>query len=270
MAALLLTQPVYLNHFYVTVDPATYESIVTSEFLKTQFAPFEERRTARNDRTYTGAYFYGRNTYFEFFKTGQDSRRPGDSGLAFGVEEPGGLNTLLGDVERAPRTREIEGRQIPWFTELTFRGLAGHTTRLRSFVMEYDPEFLREWRPGASPSDGTIRRSNILRRYRAVLAQKPQAPLLEDVTAITVAVDRHEADLIARELSAFGYTAAADNTVFTGPGITLHLMAASATQCGIQRVSLRTNGRGSGPSDHSFGPRSKLSFTSDHTAEWTF
>ena len=100
LAALLLAQPVsevpvYLNHFYVTVDPATYASIISSDFLRTRFAPFELRTTVRTDSTYTGAYFYGRNTYFEFFDSGKEHRVPGDSALAFGVELPGGLDTLL-------------------------------------------------------------------------------------------------------------------------------------------------------------------------------
>jgi len=39
---------------------------------------------------------------------------------------------------------------------------------------------------------------------------------------------------------------------------------------GIQRVSFRTNGMPPRPFEYAFGLRSKLTFTSDHTAEWTF
>lgn len=281
VAALLLAQPVsdmpvYLNHFYVTVDSATYAAIVHSEFLRTRFAPFEQRRTVRTDSSYTGAYFYGRNTYFEFFDSGQEHREPGDSALAFGVEQPGGLNTLAsrmtasGEVAREPRTREVEGRQVPWFSQLAFRSFGSGAARIRSFIMEYDPEFLRDWHPDASPSDGTIRRENILRRYVAVLPQTPKAPLLDDVIAITIAADPPIADLLARQLRLFGYTASADNVVLTGPDITLHIVAATPSTRGIQRVTFRTSGAPTAPREFRFGPQSALTFSSEHTAEWTF
>ncbi len=281
IAVLLMAQPVaetpvYLNHFYLTVDNATYAMITGSDFLRTRFAPFEERRTVRTDSTYTGAYFYGRNTYFEFFNSATERRAVGDSALAFGVEQPGALDALAstmagaGEVSRDLRTRELDGRQVPWFSQLAFGSFGSDTAHIRSFIMEYDPAFLRDWHAGASPSDGTIERANILRRYVAVLPQKPKAPLLVDVTAVTLAAERWEADQLARQLRLFGYTAAADDTVFKGPDLTLYLVAASPSRHGIQRVSFRTAGTPERPLEYSFGPRSKLTFTTDHTAEWTF
>ena len=281
VAVLLLAQPVsdmpvYLNHFYVTVDSATYATIVASEFLRTRFAPFEQRRTVRSDSTYTGAYFYGRNTYFEFFDSGQEHREPGDSALAFGVEQPGGLDALAsrmaasGEVVREPRTREIEGRQVPWFSQLAYRSFGSDTARIRSFIMEYDPEFLRVWHANASSSDGSIKRENILRRYVAVLPQTPKAPLLDDVVAITIAADPPAADSLARQLRHFGYASSADNVVLTGPDFTLHIVAATPAIRGIQRVTFRTTGAPDRPREFRFGPRSTLTFSSERTAEWTF
>ena len=44
----------------------------------------------RADRTYTGLYFYGQRTYFEFLQSGADA----GTGLALGVERDGALADL--------------------------------------------------------------------------------------------------------------------------------------------------------------------------------
>src|SRR5215211_6887011 len=84
-----LSFPVYLNHFFITVDSATYKVIESNNFLRGQFAASEQRTTVRTDKTYTGLYFYGTNTYFEFFDDSTSGYKLGDSGLAFGVDKPG-------------------------------------------------------------------------------------------------------------------------------------------------------------------------------------
>ena len=84
---------VFLNHFYVVVDAETYAAAQASPFLTGEFAPFEKRTTARNDRSYTGIYWYGRRTYFELFEPGTQGPA-GASGLALGVEEPGATEAV--------------------------------------------------------------------------------------------------------------------------------------------------------------------------------
>ena len=87
--------PVYLNHFFTVLDLETYRAIEASEFMTREFAPNEYRKTVRGDRSYAGIYFYGSNTYFEFFD--EESRGPGSLGfsmLALGVDEPGELSAL--------------------------------------------------------------------------------------------------------------------------------------------------------------------------------
>src|SRR5262249_49624600 len=110
--------PVYLNHFYLTLDHATYSAIKNDEFLRHEFAASEERTTVRKDRTYTGLYFYGTNTYFEFFDAEKEmQRRVGDSALAFGVDEAaasGKLEVALG-TRAATITRQLGEADIPWF-----------------------------------------------------------------------------------------------------------------------------------------------------------
>src|SRR5438874_5933325 len=85
---------VFLNHFFVVLDHDTYAAIESNAFLTRELAPFERRTTVRNDRSYTGIYFYGNNTYFEFFDATQSSFRKGTDGLAFTPEEPGSIQTI--------------------------------------------------------------------------------------------------------------------------------------------------------------------------------
>ncbi|HKS43122.1 MAG TPA: DUF5829 family protein, partial [Blastocatellia bacterium] len=88
--------PVYLNHFFLTLDPQTYKEIWDSPFLKDEFATFEQRTTVRADMTYTGIYFYGRRTYFEFFEAGTASGRAEG---ASGIEAPGASDQLKERLE---------------------------------------------------------------------------------------------------------------------------------------------------------------------------
>src|SRR5262245_32751029 len=78
-----------LNHFFLVLDSQTYKDIENSEFLKNEFAVFEKRTTVRTDQTYTGIYYYGTNTYFEFFDVNQkEGSKVGDSAIAFGTDQP--------------------------------------------------------------------------------------------------------------------------------------------------------------------------------------
>src|SRR5258708_6328035 len=58
---------IHLNHFYVALDAPDYQEIQNSDFLKSIYGIYEQRTTKTKDLTYTGIYFYGLNTYMEFF-----------------------------------------------------------------------------------------------------------------------------------------------------------------------------------------------------------
>lgn len=196
---------VHLNHFYLTVDPETYHAIESNEFLRHEFAPFEQRTTVRTDTSYTGTYFYGRDTYFEFFSSASENRKPGDCAVAFGVDDAGGLAALarkLPGAQLAPVTRGVDGKQIPWFEMLTLPDAPSERTRFTTWVMEYSPEFLPKWHPG---TDNTgLSRAALLRRYVSVLADVPRQPLLENVTGLQLALDAESADRLRKLTAAFG------------------------------------------------------------------
>src|SRR6266446_2027623 len=139
---------VYLNHFYVVLDAETYAAVDSSSFLHDEFAAFERRTTVRTDKTYTGIYFYGTNTYFEFFDGSKQSEfRQGVSGLALSPEESGALEALHRQIESEPPqliTRKFGVAQVPWFTMLEPKGLSPDAS-VNPWFMEYHPRFLAEW-----------------------------------------------------------------------------------------------------------------------------
>ena len=81
-----------LNHVFVVLDGATYQGILGSDFLRKEFASFEQRTTVAGDGLeWTGLYFYGASTYVEFFAPEAIDNPIGFAGFAYGVDHPAQL-----------------------------------------------------------------------------------------------------------------------------------------------------------------------------------
>jgi hypothetical protein len=267
-----------LNHFFLTLDHATFQAIQSSAFLRKEFAPSEERTTVRKDMTYTGLYFYGVNTYFEFFDASQEkSRKAGDSGIAFGVEQVGASQTLQAraaaelPMQRLPVTRQLGDAQVPWFFMLrpTSRGL---DATISTWTMEYEAQFLAQWHNEIADNNRGISRREILQRYVAVLPDAPPKPFLEEVLAMTVGADKSSIELLVRQGRLFGYHLGVegDATILRGYGFTLRLIPETARQHGIQQITLKVNRQPERSLELRFGARSVLRFHGKGTASWSF
>jgi|SRR5579862_4548851 len=240
----------YLNHLYVVLDSETYQAIEGDDFLRCRFAPNERRTTVRTDETYSGLYFYGRNTYFEVFDVADAPRHAiGDYALAFGVDEAGGLATLRDRFggELAPPdliTRLYDGAQIPWFYMATvprfpFRSGAG------MWLMEYHADFLTRWHSRPEARDRGVRRREILARY--VEAVGPvDTPALVDVVGVTVAADPTARTNYMTIGAAAGYRverfASNDHVVLNGPDITIEVVPPAGSGEGVRRIQMRIDG----------------------------
>lgn len=212
--------PVYLNHLLVFVDRDTYRALSASGFLNEHFACSEERTThdQATGMSWTGRYYYGRHTYFEFMNPDRTSWAPRD-GLAFGIESEGGSDDLARrlepatdrEVRRYKRNRRYRDQDIPWFWSVEIP--RSDDARLISWVMEYDPGFLGRWAPGLPPETanvaGTdITRSGFLTRYRAAIGDDLPNRLFRDITSVTMTLPPDEADRLEAELGIYGYVAA--------------------------------------------------------------
>ena len=175
---------VLLNHFYVTPDRETFTAAEGSESLR-RFGALEKRTTVRKDATYTGLYLYGERTYLEVLHP--DSASFGaPSGVAYGVEERGGLESLRGALP-SPKLEEIARGDVPWFRSLR----SGQPLEdLAEWVMEYVPAFFRGFHPELPPAHPGIARSDALTRYAASCGKlKDRAEgLFEDVVALEIAL----------------------------------------------------------------------------------
>ncbi len=265
--------PVYLNHFFLVIDHATYSDIEKSEFLLKEFAPNETRTTKRTDISYTGRYFYGVNTYFEFFDESQETtRKLGDTGIAFGVEQEGAAKILQARMQTTnPNqvTRLYNDKQVNWFYMLAPKR-SSFVTGNNIFIMEYLPTFLQEWNPQADASQGITRRQ-ILKRYAAVLPETPRTPYFEDVKALTVALDKPTAQQLTETCKAFDYQWRKEGEVIIleREDFTLRVVSETPSARGIQQITLRVTRAPNQKAFH-FGAKSVLNFLDNQTATWSF
>jgi hypothetical protein len=267
-----------LNHFFLTLDHATFTEIQSSAFLRNEFAPGEERTTVRKDMTYTGLYFYGVNTYFEFFDASQEkSRKSGDTGIAFGVEQAGAsqiLQTRAGNtlpMQIHSVTRQLGEAQLPWFFMLRPEN-RGLDASISTWTMEYDTKFLAEWHNSIADNNRGITRKEILKRYVAVLKNTPPKPFLQDVLAMTLAADQSSIELLIKQGNLFGYDTRTEGktTILEAYGFTLRLVPESAGQHGIQEITLQVNRQPDRQTEFRFGAKSILKFHGNGTATWSF
>ena len=269
---------VFLNHFYVVIDSATYKDIEHSPFLRREFAVTEQRTTVRTDRTYTGLYFYGTNTYFEFFDVSSDtSRQPGFSGIALGVDQAGELQVVAKElsatfpVVQGTITRQYNGKQVPWFYAGEQKDFPIDSD-LGVWFMEYHPRFLDEWNPQAGVRNQGVNRKQILQRYAAVLKDIPAEPRFEDVVALTVAVNEAHRKKLTELFKLLGYSerTVGDAKVLKGPGIELRLLQQTEVARGIQEITMRVRRKPKERSEFRFGAKSVLRFRGDGLATWSF
>lgn len=274
--------PVYLNHFFLTLDPQTYKEIGDSTFLKAEFATFEQRTTVRADMTYTGIYFYGTKTYFEFFEAGKGSgRAEGASGIASGIETPNGSDRLKERLEgflkikaiKTTITRKTGDKELPWFHSIG-GNFVDRTPVLTTWTMEYHRDFLNSWYPDLSPATRGITRQEILERYTAKLGdnEKRKQKYIDDVIEMHLALDEKIKSQFVKEREAFGYkiTSDAGQTICEGPEMKYIVTGQTPQSVGITAIKLSLKKNKSGQKVYRFGRKSVLQFNDDRTAMWSF
>ncbi len=270
-----------LNHVYRVLDRDTFSAVDHSEFLRAEFAQFERRTTKSGDDSWTGLYFYGESTYFEFLAADPARRRPvGQSGVAFGVEEAGAsaavrkaLEALgAGKVRSLERPRETAGRTVPWFR---MTGFEPTDPILVSWVMEYSPKFLKEWHPELRPALSGISRRSVLERYqaKAALTSPVKDPLLKDVTGVRLALPPERAQAFGRELAALGFRGEPKDTgvSWTGPGVRIDVVPATPNGAhGIVRLEMSLTRQPAEPRSIELGTGARLDLHTDGTAALAF
>ena len=248
---------VFLNHFFVVISSESYAAMLADPYLTRTFAPFEKRTTVRNDNSYTGAYWYGRTTYFEVFEP--PAQGPvGASGMALSVDGAGesaavkaAWATSLGAAQTSPVTRRAETAEPTWFHVTTGRD---DTAFLHLWLMEYDQDFLARWYPELTPARG-MTRGEVLDRYVAKIGRLKdrEALVLGDVTSLLLALDDGDRERLRKHAVPAGWVATPGPTAgdlnFDGPdGVRLEVMRATATRRGVIEAQFSVQGA---PKPHS-------------------
>ena len=278
--------PVYVNHVYRVLDTETFRAADASEYLRTEFAPFERRTTKSGDDSWTGLYFYGESTYFEFLAADPKRDRPvGQSAVAFGIEEVGGSAAVrkaldgvgvgvglgLGPAKTLDRTRETAGKEVPWFK---MTGFEPRDPVLIAFVMEYSPNFLKQWHPELRPGLSGISRRAVLERYqaKAALTVPPKDPLLKNVTGLRIALDPKRAEFFGRELAGFGWRREEKGTgvAWLGPDARIEIVDAAGDARGIVAIEMSLTRKPEEKKVLALSNRARLEIRTDGTAAFLF
>ena len=259
--------PISLNHLFVVLEPQTYADIVKSDFLHTEFAPMEQRATVRADQSYSGTYLYGFSTYIEFFQSTEAAARgfkPNDSGIAFGLEEPGAIVDLESKMaakipaHQSTITRQYADEQLPWFYLVEPKNFP-----FRTWVMEYHPSFLAQWNPStvATANEG-IARNLVIDRYKSIVDDAPKEPCFRDITSVTLGVDRDTITKLTQLYQLWGMRLRAKGGLVSleSADLAIHLVAETPTARGIQQIEFRLNHMPKDPAPRRFGEKSVLTF----------
>lgn len=270
--------PVYLNHFFVVLSPEEFKSVRKSAFLKGDFAAFEERSTSSQNQSWSGLYYYGKHTYFEFLPVGSlDGQKPRDCSIALGVDHPGDSAAIEGRLRSEfgspvdPSVIYRGDEKIPWFHLLLPRRSVA-VPWFETWVMEYHKDFLPKWHAGLPPTTNSISREAILTRYKAVAgdttSRRPH--LFVDVESILIALPSEELSKFEGWLKALGFysTHSGERTDFAGPDIKITVVPAEDKRKGILEASFRL----SRPLEQTlqFGDQCVLSPAVGNRATWTF
>ncbi len=266
---------VYLNHVNMVLDEQTYNDILNSEFLKTEFADLiTNTATADDMETWSGIYITGETTYMEIFKEGdrKDYSR-GCCAMGLSTEEPGEIDNIFvnirenlnPNVKKVLRKRKLESTEIPWFYCLKCDGNE-EKGKLNTTVIEYHEDYLKELMAGSDyPTSGISRKIYNNRYYK-------YSRLMNNITEITIAMDDDKVEDFCREMALFGYEINKKNGIINckGPEILFKIVEQNDECKGITSLKFKLNDNKYGQQEYKFGPESVLKFNDDKTAVWTF
>ncbi|MEO6348002.1 MAG: DUF5829 family protein [Aquaticitalea sp.] len=264
--------PVFLNHVYLVLDQQTYQDIHNSDFMINDFGFFEERTTnSNNGKSWSGIYFYGKQTYIEFFMEGISPQfNKGESAIGFGVEVAGSLDIynsrlkeIFGDrVDKELVTKKLNNEDIPWFFA---SGVDyGDEQTFFDWLMEYEKNYLKNVYTNLKvEEDGISRQQNLSRMFDS-------KRLFKNIKEVTIALDQKERERLIQELEVFNYKIVGkkNKMVAIGPEIKFYIID-NARGNGIKKLKIELNRRISQKRTLKFGSASVLTLQG-RTAFWTF
>jgi hypothetical protein len=277
--------PVFFNHTDIFLDPAVYDAIAQSPFLKDEFSYFSESTITRPEGGGTYSYTFvgisGKQTYFSFLKLGQLDWRQ----LPFPRDQIN-FNMWIDDRTKLPLIRESLARQTltkPTIQPVQFfvdgRGVNSldstsaefpndpENVRTATSVISRYPDSLRQRYPNVKPEMyGTTREKD-----QALGGRYVPGRLLNDITRFTLTANKAEAEQLIQEFRACGYAIRRDGEkqIAAGPEIEFVLLNAEPGAPRKLAIDMKLNRAKTGDQSYQFGSGSELRFNGD-TATWYF
>ncbi len=278
----------HLNHLYLVLPDRVYRTILTSDFLQTAFPGVERRvtQTVAGER-WSGAYFYTRENYIELFPASagfwQEEAADGWGGLAFSVDEPGGMGAAAAAIEskfgyapfRTLRELQVGADTVDWFHYVRI----AESLNLPSFdswIMEYTPAIF-QFKGLPVPESGLLTREAYLSQWNQPRPKKigQGLPAFRRISEITLRMGQEYAEKYAAVLTYFGYAQSreGDTLLLRHPQdeITLRFLPEEPTEhkYRIRSITLEL-ARPILPVLFVFAPGSQLEIKENGTAEWRF
>lgn len=239
-----------LNHAYRVVDRQIYAAVRDDPWIRSTFAPCEQRTTNRIDWSYTGLYLYGRRTYLELFDEGPQGPA-GHAGIALSVGKGetaavadawtaacGRARTAL--VERPPDVEDTrpganEQPGVAWFHLACAE--PDRRDGLHLWSMEYHPGFLAGWYPQLTPAR-TIDPGDVLDRYVARITRQTRgAFLFDEVTGIDLSLSGEAFAFLRAQLAAITRLDQTADTLTAALGMTTIRAVVSSEPRGLTTLS---------------------------------
>ena len=260
--------PAEPNHLYVVLPSDAVHEIGAATEVADRYV-VTTATTDAGDESWTGTYLLGTAAYLELFEPG------GMEGLAEGSIGLGFSSARVGDVAEfehrldavAPgravsklRTREIEGRQEPWFHLLTLDTL--ESGPLSAWLMDFHPADLR--RRGMAAETGAP-------FDRTAYLPEPVEGGAVDLIELRLALSRRESEDLALFLGALGMDADAvpDGRAFERPGFRLTVVDDETAGCRVRSAVFSLASQPDRPTERAFGSSVSLHLQGDR-AEWRF
>jgi hypothetical protein len=262
-----IADPVYFNHLFTVLDGDTAAAIEADALVKTLGA-IEKRTTSSGDKTWTGFYLYGRETFLELFGPG-DPSGPGASGIGLSVERIGALDRLKSRLQSQGAALSVDredmvkdGVKIPWFR---VAGLASWPDEgpLALWIGETVPSFMARRLSPRTVAAGDISRRTYLS------TQFDGRQLLENFCGAHIRMPVVERERFAKAMRAYGWRVRREGeAVVAEDGSVQLVVVGDPLSRGLIELCLRLSRDGDG-AEHHIG-RSVLRLGPGRTGTWRF
>lgn len=163
-----------LHHIMWILDPNSFDAIENNTFLQEEFSGFRKQTTTSGNDQWTAVYLTGEKTHIEFMSANPKFPE-GTIGLALGVEtQVGDINAIESQLRatwdgtekviRDQRTIPWKDSIIPWFDFVILKLGGGN---FRTWVMEFDSQYIEQTRPDRPEDWGITREKNNRIHYRS-------------------------------------------------------------------------------------------------------